>query len=367
MKKIVFSIIGVCILIGFWFLYSEIFTAEAQKSDKVIFDVRQGESVTTLAERLDEERIIRSPWLFRKYVGFKGLDRDIRFGTFEVSSPITLSRVVAALQKPGVYEREITIIPGWDLRDIAEYFEKEGIATPAEFFDVVGDPAHEYSLTRQLPAGLLRIVPYPASEPPFRVLGSKAWFVGLEGYLRPDTYRIFQDATLDDIIVKLLAARDTEMTDQMYADAKTVLTRLYPEKASTAPTVSFHDVLTVASLLEREVRGPKDKALVADIIWSRYVHGVPLQLDSTVHYAVNKKGDVFTTPSDRDSQNPWNTYKYPGLPPGPIAMPTLESILAAIYPEKNEYQYFLTTLDTGEVKYAKTLDEHNQNVWKYLR
>ena len=82
--------------------------------------------------------------------------------------------------------------------------------------------------------------------------------------------------------------------------------------------------------------------------------------------AVDKQGDVFTTAEDRESNSPWNTYKYPGLPMGPISNPSLESIISAIYPEKNNYWYFLTTFD-GEVKYAKNLDEHNANVYKYLR
>jgi len=122
----------------------------------------------------------------------------------------------------------------------------------------------------------------------------------------------------------------------------------------------------MASILEREVRSKDDKAIVSDLFWRRYNLNWALQADSTVHYAVRKKGDVFTTREDRDSVSPWNTYKYPGLPLGPISSPSLGSIMAAIYPEGNNYWYFLTDSD-GAVHYAKNLDEHNQNVQKYLR
>lgn len=250
-------------------------------------------------------------------------------------------------------EREITIIPGWDVRDVARYFVKEGLVSDAEgfFTQVVGVPAYEYSLTRQLPSLFQELDVY---SPKIKVMADKPWFLSLEGYLAPDTYRIYKDAGIQDIIKKLLEHRDSQFTEKMYVDIK-----------NSDRTV--HEVLTIASILEKEVKTKEDKAKVADIFWRRHDVNMGLQADSTVHYAVNKEGDVFTTAQDRASKNPWNTYKYPGLPPGPISSPGLESIMAAIYPEKNDYWYFLTTLDTGEVKYARTLAEHNENVRKFLK
>jgi len=123
--------------------------------------------------------------------------------------------------------------------------------------------------------------------------------------------------------------------------------------------------LTLASIVEREVRGERDRKKVADIFWRRLDMNWALQADSTVHYAVGKTGNVFTSKEDRDSLSPWNTYKYPGLPLGPISNPDLESIMASIYPEPNEYYYFLTD-EEGVVHYGKTLEEHNENRRKYL-
>jgi len=330
--------------LGVWFLYSEIHSAEAQHVDTLTFSIEEGESVHALATRLEEEHVIRHAWLFKKYIVWKGIDRDIRQGSFSVSSPITLARVVKSLENPSVGERTITIIPGWGLRDIAEYFESEGIASSTSFYEVVGLPAHNYKASGQY-------APQPFDD--VAVLQDKQDYFGLEGYLSPDTFRVFKSASVTDVVLKLVQHRDSQFTEEMYADI---------EKSGR----SVYETIIMASLIEREVRGEKDKALVSDLFWRRYDTGWALQADSTVHYAVNKKGDVFTTKEDRESLSPWNTYKYPGLPLGPISNPSLESIMAAIYPEQNDYWYFLTTIE-GDVKYAKNLEEHNANVQKYLR
>ena len=319
------------------------FLAEAQYSETVRFEVKPGEGMATLAERLAMEQVVRNASLFKLYTRLKGIDRSVSQGEYEVKRPITLARVAEALKQPGITERTITIIPGWDLRDIAENFEKEWIGTAGELYQVAGEPAKDSrSQSKRM------------DQRPFVIMKDKPSYVSLEGYLAPNTYRIYKNATVEEIVDKLIKERGSQFSERMYEDIK---------KANR----TVHEVLTMASILEREVRNKKDKTLVADIFWRRHDVNMGLQADSTVHYAVGKKGIVFTTKEDRDSMNAWNTYKYPGLPLGPISNPSIESILAAIYPEKNDYWYFLTTLDTREVKYAKTLEGHNNNVQKYLR
>jgi UPF0755 protein len=255
--------------------------------------------------------------------------------------------VVESLENPSVQERTITIIPGWSIRDIADYFEREVIFQAQEVIDVIGQSALDYRTTHK------KNTPTDIYMKSYTVLQGKPWYVSYDGYIAPDTYRIFKDATVEEIFDKLIAERNTQFTDQMYYDIK-------------QSGRSVYEVITMASILEREVRGEKDKKIVSDIFWRRYDMNWALQADSSVHYLTGKSGDVFTTKQDRDSLSPWNTYKYPGLPLGPISNPSLESIMSAIYPTSNEYWYFLTTSD-GEVKYAKTLEGHNRNVAKYLR
>ncbi len=330
-------LLGVC---G-WFL-REIFIAEPKgnsTASEINFSVLPGESVSSLAARLEEEQVVRSKALFKRYAQARNIDKNIQSGTYTIVRPFTLSRVIHALSHPeSREERTITIIPGWDLRDIADYFESEDIASSTEVYRLVGEPA-------RLMAPTINDLPH--------VFSGKPENVSLEGYLSPNTYRIYTDATTEDIMQKFVLARANEWSAEMFG-------RL----AESGRTM--HEVLTIASIVEREVRSDADRAKVADIFWRRFDAGWGLQADSTVHYAVGKKGDVFTTKEDRARENLWNTYKFAGLPPGPISNPGLPSIMATLYPEKNSFWYFLTTVD-GEVKYAKTIEEHGRNVAKYLR
>lgn len=343
MKKLVFLILIICLSISAWFLYSEIFTEQSQYSDKVTFTITKGETLSEVANKLENDHVIRNAWLFRKYLSFKKLDKEIREGQFVVEAPITLARVINALANPTQAETTITILPGWDLRDIADYFEKNGIASSTDFLAVVGKSAYNYKLSQELS---------PVVVGDWKITADKPNFVSYDGYLAPDTYRIFKNATVEEIVQKLISERDSQFTDQMYSDI---------EKSGH----TVFEILTMASILEREVRDTKDRKIVSDLFWRRYDQNWALQADSTVHYAVGKNGSVFTTSEDRDSLSPWNTYRYPGLPIGPISTPSLDAIMATIYPESNDYWYFLTDSD-GVVRYGKSLDEHNANRQKYL-
>lgn len=274
------------------------------------------------------------------YAKYTGFDLKLQPGTFVVKTPVTVVSLFKVLSEKTKIEKNITVLPGWDLRDLANYLVKQEIVKNVdEVYSLLGKPA-EYTIPNISPTEISWIASKPSR-------------VSLEGYLAPDTYSIYNNATLEEVVGKLLTHREDQLLPLM------------PEIVKSGR--SLHEIMTMASLLEREVRTPKDKAIVADIFWKRHDANMGLQADSTVHYATAKEGTVFTTKADRESTNPWNTYKYPGLPPGPISLPSLASIEAALRPTKNDYWYFLTTLDTGEVKYGRNLAEHNANVQKYLR
>lgn len=241
-------------------------------------------------------------------------------------------------------EVTLTIIPGWTLRQVADYLVAQGFAsTTDDVYALTGKPAYDY---RRVASVLPKIEE-------LKILEDKPAYVSYEGYLAPETYRVFADASVLDILKKLIGQREKEITNEMHADIK---------KSGK----SLYEIMTMASILEKEVQTPQDKAKVADILWRRLAQGWALQVDSSVHYAVDRSGDVFTTDQERDIDSPWNTYKYPGLPLGPIATPGVAAIKAALYPEKNNYWYFLTGKD-NTVHYGRTLDEHNTNKYKYLR
>lgn len=220
-------------------------------------------------------------------------------------------------------EQTITIIPGWNLRDVANYLVKQGLASSTtDVYKITGEPAS--------------------------TLPNKIETTNLEGLLAPETYRVFKDATLSEVIKKLTDQRNKEL------------------RVLNLTSQNRDKYLIMASLVEKEARTPEDRRIISDIMWRRLEMGWALQLDSTVHYAVNRTGDLFTTKNERLIKSPWNTYMYPGLPPTPICNPSVDSIEAAVSPTKNKYWYFLTGTN-GKMYYAKTLDEHNLNRARYIR
>jgi UPF0755 protein len=173
----------------------------------------------------------------------------------------------------------------------------------------------------------------------------------LEGYLYPDTYFIDGSTSLETLVAKALNNFDKKLT----ADLRQEISR---------QGKTIFEIVTLASVVEREVSAATDKKMVADIFWKRIEAGIGLQSDATVNF-VTGKGLAQPTYADLEIDSPYNTYKYRGLTPGPISNPSIETIEAVIYPTTNEYYYFLTTPE-GEAIYSKTYDEHLQNKYKYL-
>ncbi|MFH1430311.1 MAG: endolytic transglycosylase MltG, partial [Candidatus Uhrbacteria bacterium] len=273
--------------------------------------------------------------------------RAITAGAYELSphlSAWSLSRVVTTTQaRP---ERTVTIIEGWSIRDIGAYLEREGIGSPDELYAIVGIPATDY---RHADPEIPRPIDLGA-EYPFLV--EKPEFIGLEGYLFPDTYRVYADTSVEDIVYKMLDNLSVKLTDELLAEI-------------AASGRSLHQVLTLASLVEKEVSNEEDRPIVAGILWKRRDRGWLLQADSTVNY-VTGKSDPRTRIADHSVDSSFNTYRYAGLPRGPISNPGMASILAALRPQESPYWFFLTTPD-GETKYGRSLAEHNTNIARYLK
>ncbi|MBI2582856.1 endolytic transglycosylase MltG [Candidatus Azambacteria bacterium] len=174
----------------------------------------------------------------------------------------------------------------------------------------------------------------------------------LAGRLFPDTYRFFLDSSAEDIVSRFLANFERQLTPELRAEIL--------RQGKTA-----EEVLTMASLIEKEVRGPTDRAIVSGILWKRLALGIPLQVDATLAYITGKKDTRFSQAETR-IESPYNTYLYLGLPPGPIANPGFESIQAALYPAPSPYLYYLSAKD-GTTIFSRTLQEHNLAKARYLQ
>lgn len=276
------------------------FLRPAENAPRVTITISEGATAGEIARQLADERLVSSPRLFEWYVRVRDLDRAVGQGTFEIARGTSMRAIANLLTFADRPEKTITVIEGWTRREIADYLVSVGI--PRDDF-------------------------LAASE-------------GLEGYLFPDTYRIFSDATAEDIVQKMRANFDTKVG------------------------VISRDDLILASIVEREVARDEDRRMVADIFRRRLDVGWALQADSTVNYVTGKRTPSISL-ADRDLDSPYNTYRYPGLPPGPISNPGLSAINAVRNPESNDFWYFLTDTE-GNVHYARTLEEHNENRARYL-
>lgn len=298
-----------------WFRYT-INAPASTNTEPRRFVIATGEGVNAISRNLKGAGLIRNSFAFETYLWWKNLEGKLIAGEYDLKSSFSIRELTRVLVAGDTIsrERDITILEGWTRKDIAEYLEKEGVAKAKEFLDKTKE---------------------------------------FEGYLFPDTYRIFKDATSEEIIVKMRAEFDRKVTSAMHAEIKNQKRTL-------------QEVVIMASILEREVRSLEEMQLVSDLFWRRLAIGMPLQADSTINFITGGKRPRATY-DDLKIDSPYNTYKYRGLPPGPIGNPGLFAITAAIYPKKNDYWFFLTTEDDGRAIFGKTLDEHNRNRAKYLR
>lgn len=251
-------------------------------------------------------------------------------------------------------EINITIIPGWNLRDIAEDWVEKGIVSSTQdVYELLGKPAYNYKAHIYQAHGELAPVLLLADDPEWSELFSdKPTNVSYEGYLMPDTYRVYADAAPEDVLKKIFSNLNKKITSEMRAEIK--------KQGKT-----IYEVLTMASVVQKEAPTKEEMSMVADIFWRRYEKNWALQSCATVNYITGKK-DPGVNADDKDIDSLFNTYKYPGLPLGAISNPGPGAISAAIYPQENPYWYFMSDAD-GVTHWARTLDEHNANVAKYLR
>lgn len=307
------------------------FLRPVRGAEEITITISPGASLKAISRTLADQRLVSSPKLFAWYVRWRDLDRSLNHGTFTITRGTSMHRILNLLALEGRAERTITIIEGWRLRDIAVYLEINGISQ-TDFWKVVGTP---------LMIANDSVSPTNNFSETFSFIRAKPSQASLEGYLFPDTYRIFADATAEDIVRKMLANFEARVG-----------------------AISYEDLI-LASIIEREVVHEDDRRRVADIFLRRLEAGWPLQADSTVNYVTGKQTPALSR-EDRELDTPFNTYQYPGLPPAPISNPGLVSIKAVQNPLPNDFWYFLTDA-AGGVHYARTLEEHNDNKARYLR
>lgn len=291
--------------------------------------IRPGSSVSQIAGELAAKGAIRTPKLFELYVRIKGLGGKLKAGTYDLPAGTTMIEAADKLASGDVRQHDLTIVEGWTIRDIAgalrdkSYIEDEGM--PAEFERLSKDGEFMKGLGFE---------------------GSPS----LEGYLFPDTYRVNFPLIARDLIVRLIRRFDD------------VWKSLVKDESSLGGR-SRSDVVTLASIVEKETGVDSERPIIAGILINRLNRGIALQSDPTIIYGLpNYDGNI--RKRDISNPHPYNTYVHPGLPPGPICNPGKASLVAALSPEKTDYLYFVSKND-GTHHFSKTLAEHLKAVRRY--
>ena len=320
---LVFLVIILISLIVFWW---QIRTPLNPTGETKIFKVEKGDSAKVIAENLKNAGLIKNPFLFRLYVFLALSQYSLKSGEYELSSKMPIRDIGDTLVLGGVNEVIITIPEGFSLKQVEDRLVGAGLAKRDELMN--------YKFSKDAPL----------------ILSDKPKSASLEGYLFPDTYRFFKDATLSDVVSKMI----DNLSDKLTPDLKTAIKN---------SSYSTHEILTMASLIEKEIPKDSDRSIVAGILWKRLKAGVPLQVDATLVY-ITGRNEIYE--ADKKINSPYNTYLYRGLPKGPIANPGLSAIKAAIFPETSPYWYYLSAKD-GATIFSKTLEEHNRNKAIYLK
>jgi UPF0755 protein len=317
--------------------YKEIITPAGDDDAPVSFVVETGETASGIAFRLEEAGLVNDAQLFKTYVRFYDLDANLEAGEHVLRQTMTMEEVAHELLYAQLREIQITIVPGWRIEEIAEMLARETTINPDEFLLVARTGAFHY--------------PFLSSRPQ----GST-----LEGYLVADTYRIPADADATQLVERLLETFDQRVTPQMRRDAE-------------ARGLSIHELVTLASIVEREALLDSERPIVASVYLNRLEERLPeadgyLRADPTFQYArgydsaSGKWWAGFMVDDVRTLDDPYNTFLYPGLPPGPICSPSLSSLKAVVYPADTEYLYFYAKQDgSGGHAFATTYEEHLQN------
>lgn len=327
--QLIALVLGLAVIFWIWqpfWRYALNESVDSSDTDKVIFEIEKGSSAKRIAKNLENENLIINDTSFVRAVKEEDLAGSLRYGRFLLSPSMTIRDIITVLTTEGTGEMAITIIEGWTVDEIDEKLTDLGLITAGDLRKCTFNCDFDYDFLDDA--------------------------FGLEGFLFPDTYFI-DSATFstESFMNQMLSNFDSKLTEEMIEQIE--------ENGR-----SIYETVIVASMIEKEVRTTNDIPIVGGIIWKRLDNNWTLGIDATLIY-VDTDGEL--TAEDLAAQSPYNTRINTGLTPTAISNPGLESLQGAIYSEESDYWFYLTTLDTGEVIYAKTNEEHEQNKSLYLQ
>lgn len=313
---------------GGWWLYSRITAPYRGYAEPEVFvDIPSGSGPARISERLVAAGVVRDAVTFRAALLLSGRARSLKAGEYRFDASMHALDVIDKIARGDVYKRLLTFREGLTIAEMAQVFEEKGFGKAAEFRQAAANAAVIADLD-------------PAAT-------------DLEGYLFPETYSLPRDTPAGGVVDQMVRAFRNALTAEMIEAAK-------------ASGLTVRQLVTLASLVEKETGTADERPLVAAVYRNRLRINMPMQADPTVIYALLKAG-VYKGNLTREHlqfDSPYNTYRYPGLPPGPIASPGRASLQAAAKPADVDFLYFVSKNDGSHV-FASSLAEHNRNVFTW--
>lgn len=319
---VVVALIALVVAGGWWYVLVRPAAPGVVAGEPVQIEIASGSSTASIAEILADAGVVPNANRFRLEARRSAAEGQLRAGVYELQTGMTYADAIEALRAgPAIKYVTVTIPEGWVIEQIAERMESDAGIPASEFEALAAAGASEF------PRDFLQAIPGAS----------------LEGYLFPKTYRIVEGSTARDVINMMLDQFETEIAEVDVA-------------AAEASGFTLHELVTMASIIERETRVPEERALVSSVIHNRLKKDMRLEIDATIEYLL--PGSRFRlTYEDLQIDSPYNTYRNSGLPPGPIASPGLASLQAAASPADTQYVYYVLTDRDGSHTFTATYDE----------
>ena len=335
------GLVGLALSFFLQFRAEEILQPISADTTTIDFSIQPGESAASVAERLQTMGLINDSLLFRMFLRYNELDTSLEAGDYQLHRDMALKEVALALQQGRLREVVVTIPEGWRAEQIAEYLTTQQVMDGTNFLRIV-----------QTGQGIDH--PMLAYHP-----SDKSY----EGYLYPDTYHLPIDITPEELLILML----DNLANKLPANA---------DELAQAQGLTFHQTLTLAAIVEREAVLDEERPMIASVYLNRLKgERQHLESDATAQYAIGYQpdsGQWWKTPVTLEELNaadsPYNTYRYPGLPPGPIANPGIASIVAVLQPAQSDFLFYVCAqpnCEGGNHVFSRTYEEHLRNVERY--
>lgn len=325
---VILIVVLIVIIGGTFFMYNKTVNHPIKSDDETItINVKEGEGFYSLLNELKTQNVIKNEFFIKMYLKINNITPKISEGTYKVNSNTDLNNLIKTLEKENSIK--VVIPEGYNVSQIGDVLEKSGLFSKEAFINATKD----YKL------------------PSFIKKNDKVRNP-LEGFLFPDTYNFKEGSTPDEVIKTMLNQFESVMKE------------VENETGVKIPEDKIYEVVTKASIIEKEARIDEDRPLISSVIDNRLQKGMPLQIDATVIYALGKHVDVVSL-KDLKVDSPYNTYKHKGLPIGSICNPGKPSLIAAIKPEKTDYLYYLLIKGSNKHDFTASGDEFNKLRDKY--